>query len=331
MPETFLPEQAGLEAGAWLAAIIECSDDAIISKTLDGIITSWNGAAERMFGIAAAEAVGQSITLIIPSDRLPEEAEILAKIRDGQRVDHFETVRRGRDGTLIDVSVTISPVRDAQGKIQGASKILRDVTPRKRARERQDLLLREMDHRVKNLFAVTAGMIALSARNAESVADLATSLGGRVAALARAHALTLSGSDGLRHGEAPTRLTALLRAVLEPFAEQCDIQLVGRDVPVASGHLTSLAMMLHEFATNAAKHGALSAQAGRLTVQVSTLPGALQMVWTEVGGPKPEPAQAGFGTRLEKATLATLGGTIDREWRSDGVVIVLNVPLERLA
>jgi PAS domain S-box-containing protein len=119
-------------AQARLAAIIESSDDAIVSKTLDGVITSWNKGAERIFGWAADEVVGKSITVIIPQDRLHEEPVILSRIRSGERVDHFETIRQRRDGRLINVSVTISPVRDETGRIIGVSKIARDITPQKR-------------------------------------------------------------------------------------------------------------------------------------------------------------------------------------------------------
>jgi PAS domain S-box-containing protein len=116
-----------------LSAIVDSSDDAVVSKDLGGIVTSWNTSAERIFGYTAEEAVGQPIaTLIIPPDRQDEEPKILARLRKGERVDHFETVRRRKDGTLLDISVTISPVRDAGGKIIGASKIARDITERKR-------------------------------------------------------------------------------------------------------------------------------------------------------------------------------------------------------
>jgi PAS domain S-box-containing protein len=117
-----------------LGAIVGSSDDAIISKDLDGVITSWNKSAERLFGYTAAEAIGQPVaTLLIPEDRQNEEPEILNRLRRGERVDHFETVRRRKDGTLLDISLTISPVKDAEGKIIGASKIARDISERKRA------------------------------------------------------------------------------------------------------------------------------------------------------------------------------------------------------
>ena len=126
---------------AWLAAIIDSSDDAIVSKTLDGVITSWNRGAERIFGYRAAEAVGQRISLIIPRERLAEEDTVLAQIVRGEKVDHFETVRRAKDGRLIDISLTVSPVRDSTGRIIGASKIARDITERRRIERERDALL----------------------------------------------------------------------------------------------------------------------------------------------------------------------------------------------
>ncbi len=117
---------------ALLSAIVDSSHDAIVSKTLDGIITSWNGGAEAMFGYRAAEVIGKSIRLIIPSDRQAEEDYVLSRIRRGLRVDHFETVRQRKDGSFLDISLTVSPVRGAQGTIIGASKIARDITERKR-------------------------------------------------------------------------------------------------------------------------------------------------------------------------------------------------------
>lgn len=117
-----------------LSAIVDSSDDAIISKSLDGIITSWNKSAERVFGYTADEAIGQPVTILIPPDRLQEEPEILSRLRRGERVDHFETIRRCKDGRLLDISLTISPVRDGSGKIIGASKVARDITENKRMR-----------------------------------------------------------------------------------------------------------------------------------------------------------------------------------------------------
>ena len=118
-----------------LAAIVESSDDAIVSKDLNGIVLSWNQAAERMFGYTAEEMIGSSIRLIIPDDRQSEEDTVLASIRAGRRVEHFETVRKGRDGRLVPISLTVSPILDAAGTVIGASKIARDISDRKRAEQ----------------------------------------------------------------------------------------------------------------------------------------------------------------------------------------------------
>jgi len=130
----------GLRERALLAAIVSSSDDAIISKTLDGIITSWNPAAQRMFGYTAAEMIGRPLAVLVPSDRADEEPTILGKLRRGERIDHFETRRQRKDGTVIDVSVSISPISDAEGKIVGASKIARDITQHKAAEETRSRL-----------------------------------------------------------------------------------------------------------------------------------------------------------------------------------------------
>ncbi|MDE2050395.1 MAG: PAS domain S-box protein [Gammaproteobacteria bacterium] len=159
-------ERLAESARAHLAAIVESSEDAIVSKTLEGVIRSWNRAAERLFGYAADEAVGQPITLIIPPERVQEEQEILARLRSGERIEHFETVRVARSGRRIDVALTISPIRNANGAIVGASKIARDISDRKACDEAQqrtigelkraEEALREADRRKDEFLAVLA-------------------------------------------------------------------------------------------------------------------------------------------------------------------------------
>jgi PAS domain S-box-containing protein len=145
------------ETNALLAAIIESSDDAIVSKTLDGVIQSWNRAAEVMFGYTAAEAIGRHITLIIPPELHHEEDEILAKLRRGERIAHYETIRRTKDGRDLNISLTVSPIRDASGRVIGASKVARDITERKSLeRERERLLQWERDTRKQLSDAVSA-------------------------------------------------------------------------------------------------------------------------------------------------------------------------------
>jgi len=139
------------DADLWLAALVNSSDDAIISKTLDGVITSWNPAAQRLYGYSAEEIVGKSISLLIPADRLDEFDEIMRRLRQGEWVDHLETVRVRRDGTHIDVSITISPIVDARGQIIGASTIARDITEHKLAEQERQQLVAELD-RSRRLF-----------------------------------------------------------------------------------------------------------------------------------------------------------------------------------
>lgn len=150
---------------ALLAAIVASSDDAIVSKTLDGIITTWNAGAERIFGYTAAEAVGQHITLIIPKDMHDEEYVIIGKVRSGQRVEHFQTVRRTKSGALIDISLTVSPVRDEAGRIIGASKIARDITRQKaieaqlaEANRRRDEFMANMSHELRTPMNAVIGL-----------------------------------------------------------------------------------------------------------------------------------------------------------------------------
>jgi PAS domain S-box-containing protein len=119
----------------WLSAIIESADDAIISKSLEGIIMSWNKGAERTFGYKADEIIGKPVTVLIPQDHMDEEPRILARLRAGERIEHYETIRVRKDGRLINISLTVSPIRDATGKILGASKIARDITERVLAEE----------------------------------------------------------------------------------------------------------------------------------------------------------------------------------------------------
>ncbi len=126
------PDDDPTFAALRLAAIVDSSDDAILSKNLNGIIQSWNTAAERIFGYTADEMVGESILRLIPPELRYEEAEIVGKIRNGERVDHYETTRRAKNGKLLNISLTVSPIKNAEGVVIGASKIARDITAKKR-------------------------------------------------------------------------------------------------------------------------------------------------------------------------------------------------------
>lgn len=328
-------QAAALDPASWLAAIIEDSDDAILSKTLDGIITTWNSGASRLFGYTAEEAIGRPVTIVIPRDRLHEEDAILARLRVGERIDHFETVRQRKNGELIHVSLTVSPVRDATGRIIGASKIARDITARKQAQEQQILLLREMRHRIKNLFALAAGLVRLSARNARTIDDLTRNFTARLMALSHAHELALPDPD---QGDLDrsTPLKALLKTIVAAHDTRdgpSRISIEGPDIALQGQALTSLALVLHELTTNAAKYGALACPDGKLSIMIHSTDEELILHWREseitLSGEKP--AHQGFGTSLEQVTLRGLGGMIDRTWTPGGLIVELRLPGDRLA
>ena len=168
-----------------------------------------------MFGYAPEEIIGKPVTVLIPEDRHDEEPSIIDRIRRGQRIDHYETVRRRKDGSLVEISLTVSPIKDTAGRVVGASKIARDIAERRRAEEQERLLLREMNHRIKNLFALASGVVTLSARSAKTAPELAEMIRDRLGALSRAHALTLPEITGTGAKiERSATLAALVRAVL---------------------------------------------------------------------------------------------------------------------
>ena len=322
------------------AAIVESSDDAILAKDLDGIIMSWNQGAERLFGYTAEEAIGKPVTILIPEDRQDEEPAILARVRRGERIDHYETIRRRKDGSLSDSSLAVSPVRDRQGRVIGASKSARDISERRRAEERQQLLLREMDHRVKNLFALAGSVVRLSARSAKTPSELASSVEARLLALARAHALTLRKvSDAPGQTEQTIGLHALIRTVLAPYDDQAGkretcVAISGPDIAIAGGTVTSFALLLHEFATNAAKYGALSVPEGYIEVTCSEAADQFVLTWKEHGGPRiaDRIEDEGFGSLLIRLTVeGQLGGAISRWWEESGLAIRLSVNRQRVA
>lgn len=284
-----------------LAAIVESSDDAIVSKDLKGTITSWNRGAERIFGYAADEAIGKSITILIPAGRPIEEPGILDRVKCGDRVDHYETVRKRKDGSLIDISLTVSPVRDAIGNVIGASKIARDITERKEVQLRQQMLTQEIHHRTKNLFAVLQAVVSRSFADKANVKEAETAILSRLRSLAQTHVLLVDkdwkGAD----------LEEVVRAEMEPYKDRVTIE--GPSILLNSQAAQNFALAVHELATNAAKYGALSRPGGRVVIgwQVSKPNGYGQFTfnWQESGGPQVfAPARRGFGSAVLEQVMA---------------------------
>ena len=311
---------------ARLAAIVESSDDAIVSKTLDGRIITWNAAAERLFGYEAHEIVGESITRIIPPELLQEEVAILAKLQRGERIDHFDTVRMAKDGRRIHISLTVSPLRNRAGTIVGASKVARDVTERKQHEELQRLLFDELNHRVKNTLAIVQAIAQQSVRRATDMGDFVQGFSGRIQALARAHDLLvdrkMTGAD----------LSDLVRdQVMLGAADDARIFCSGPVLTLDPQASVQLALVLHELATNARKHGALAVDTGRLSVEwriEQREARELLLEWKETGvGAVSAPLRHGFGTLLIERSLEAAGGEAAIRYGGDGITCSLRLPL----
>jgi PAS domain S-box-containing protein len=314
----------------WLASIVESNYDAIVSTDAARVITTWNNAAGRLYGYTPDEVIGQPITILIPPDRHDEQLSILQRLKRGQRIENYETVRQRKDRTLVDVSLTISPVKNAEGSIVGASAIARDITRRRRAAEREKMLMAELDHRVKNVLA-RVDMVAISSRNGSSSIDEFTrSLKGRIQSMAAAHALL---SQKGWHG---VGLEALVRSQAAPYAADANIAISGTEVTLTAAAIQAMGMVLHELVTNAAKYGALSVPTGRVTVswdrKLNGHAADLVFAWREFGGPTTaaEP-KSGYGTRLIRELVPhELGGTVDLQFAAEGVSCKIEFPFEQV-
>jgi PAS domain S-box-containing protein len=217
------------------------------------------------------------------------------------------------------------------------SGVIGDVTMRRAAEETQQLLTRELNHRVKNLFAIASGMVSMTARTAKTPKDMADALRGRLGALSRAHELVRPALTGAHQQVQGTTIDKLASAILAPYAQTgSDGRLVleGPPVSVGSQTTTSLALVLHELATNAAKYGCLSSPDGQLALRWTVHGDVVDLTWTETGGPpvEGEPGAQGFGSQLaRKSITGQLGGTLEQDWLLRGLVVRMSLPAARLA
>jgi PAS domain S-box-containing protein len=306
----------------WIASIVEYNDDAIVSKNLDRIITSWNKGAERIFGYQPQEIIGKPITILIPPERQQEEEIIIERLRRGDRTDHFETIRRRRDGNMINVSLTISPVKDARGKAVGASLIARDITERKEREEREHLLMREINHRAKNMLSVVDAIARQTAtRDPEHFVNRFSE---RIQALSANQDLLIKNAW---HG---VEIEHLVRAQLAPFADLIGSRIVvrGAKLRLNAASAQAVGLALHELTTNAGKYGALSKDTGQLEIGWRTEGEIFTMSWTERYGPRVSaPQQRGFGTVVvQEMAERTVNGKVDLEYAPSGVTWRLTCP-----
>jgi PAS domain S-box-containing protein len=320
----------------WLASIVESSNDPIVSSSIkrvstgyERVITTWNSAAERLFGYTSDEVIGRPVSILCPPDRRDEQRTIFQRIMAAERIENYETVRLRKDGSSVDVSLTISAVKDGEGEIAGASAIYRDITRRRRAEAHEKTLMAELDHRVKNVLS-RVNMVLTSSRNGSSSIDEFTrSVEGRIQSMAAAHSL-LS-----QKGWRGVGLDALVRNQLAPYALDANVAIQGTDVILTPAAIQAMGMVLHELVTNAAKYGAFSVPNGSVVLSWERKPNGhtanLVFTWRELGGPPTEVgAKSGYGTRLIRGLVPhELGGTVDLEFAPEGVSCRIEFPLKQ--
>ncbi len=329
-----------------LRLVLDSATDGVYCVNTDGVTTMCNAAFLRMLGIAREQdAIGRKLHDVIHHSRpdgspyAKEECPIYRTARDGVPAHVPYELFYRLDGKSFPVEYWVNPIR-RDGALQGAVCTFIDITERQRAQEQQNLLLRELNHRIKNLFTITGGLIALSARSAATPKEYAKSLGGRLDALALAHELILPAPPGEDTPKAePARLDDLLEKILSPYTGKHDSaaasRLDMRGPPVALGPqaVTTFALIIHELATNAAKYGSLSVEDGALRISWACDAQNLTMTWQETGGPAiaGPPTSQGFGTVLSNHSVRVqLGGSLTHQWDTAGLSVELSAPLQRL-
>ena len=323
------------------AGIFEQTGVGVIRSELDGRFLLVNKRYCEIVGRSADELR----TLRVPDITHPDDRESDVALRQrlvADGVPFFVEKRYLRpDGSAIWVSVNVSLMRSADGTRQQFIGVAQDITERKVAQEQQGLFVRELNHRIKNLFAITGGMIALSARSATTPKEYASNIRGRLNALAAAHDLILPSfsGDGINLAE-PTGLELLLRRILSPYVDLpsensgARLFLDGPGITLGARTVTTFALILHELATNAAKYGVLSVEEGNLHVRWQRVDDVLILRWEESGGPglKGPPESEGFGTVISNHCVrGQFGGTVSRTWDLKGLSVELSVPMERLS
>ncbi len=325
------------ESEEFSRSVVEASPDCLKVLNLDATIDFINGNGLKLTEAGPIESVrGKRWRDMWPeaSRVLVDEAVAEALAGGVGRFSGFAPTATGKEKWW---DVVVTPALGADGRPVRLVSISRDVTEQRKAEEARQLLLGELNHRVKNLFAIASGMVTMTARNASSVEDMTSVLRGRLDSLAKAHELIRSAIRIDEHeGADSASLDALVRAILKPHLDHhAPDQLTIAGAPVALGvkATTSLALVLHELATNAAKYGAFHSPDGRLSVRWEVVGAELSLHWLEQGtrGSSLGLGREGFGSKLARATVTgQLGGRIDYEWRADGVGIAISAPVERL-
>ncbi len=310
-----------------LASMIASSNDAIMGIDLDMKITSWNAAAEKLYGYSQDEVVGRSVLMLVPDGRQEEEPRILTEVRAGRFVEPYETQRRRKDGRLVEVLLSVSPIRDANGRVIGASKTAHDITARKDAERLKSILVNELHHRVKNVLATVTAIARQTLGRDKANHEEVEAFTSRLASLSRAQDLLVHAD--WQHAD----LKAVMQQALSPYPVDA-FQIGGPSVPLPPRAVVSLSLALHELATNAAKYGALSAPGGQVSISWQFEPLAdnrLRIVWEERGGPEvAPPRRRGFGsTLIERLLSAELKGETKFVYEKSGVICVIEAEMSK--
>lgn len=312
---------------AHLAAIVASSQDAILSHDLDGKITSWNAGAEKIYGYTADEVIGQPMSTLLDDVQVNEWPENLIRLQRGELITDIDISRVTKGDRVIYVSLTISPMRNAQGDIIGASAVARDIATRKMAEQHTAMLMAELDHRVKNILAVVSVVVNQTLKAGGDALAAKSEIEGRILAISRAHGLLTE------FGGVEGSLRDLIATELKPYQHKSNVKVSGDDVVLTSKANVSLALAIHELATNSAKYGALSTTEGLLDltwrVKGASPSLTLEIVWVEAGGPPVKtPTSRGYGTKLIELSLVRgLAATVNREFLETGVQCSIILPL----
>jgi PAS domain S-box-containing protein len=316
-----------------LALLAEALPQLVWSCAPDGNLDYVNRRWQDVTGLSAGRPMDEVWREVVhPDDAAEFQAQWQQCFETDSTFECEHRIRTASGGYEWMLSRAVS-LRQGAGTPSGWLGTSTSIEPQRKAEEALQALARELNHRVKNLFAIANGMVSMTARTAKDPKEMATSLRGRLTALSRAHEMVQPAQQA---AEAQAGFSQIVHAVLEPYSHGGRDRIIvdGPSLRIGSNTTTSLALVLHELATNAAMYGALSSDTGELSIRWTIEDDTVDLRWTETGGPgiQGPPSAEGFGNQLSQRTIAgQLGGTLDREWRAEGLCVHMTLPVSRLA
>jgi len=332
----------------FLASIVDSSDDAILSKDLNGYILSWNLGAQRLYGYTAEEVIGRHVAMLAPPEIPDDIPNIMLRLNKGEKIEHYETLRITKDGRRLNISLTVSPIRDSSGQLIAASAIARDITERKqdeaekvrlldelqRALTLKNVLLQEVYHRVKNNLQVICSLLDLRSKylaNHPEKAGIAFSESiQRIRAISLVHEKLYQTSD-LEKLDFAVYVRALIEEVIRAFApnKQIEFRLEGDAVQVGLNHAIPLGLIFNELVTNSLKYGFASSSTGLIEIRCMDHPESVQIIFSDNGSgfdPDYFESSDSFGFRIVRLLTRQLNGEIAVRKESNQMIFELNIP-----